>query len=60
MYVLSMYKAVCILIYAVKVHAKVYAAFIQVETVLRIQLDYLESLPSGPPGTLNRDVSAYT
>jgi uncharacterized protein YbaP (TraB family) len=31
----------------------------QVETALRIQLDYLESLPYGPPGTLNRDLDAY-
>lgn len=31
----------------------------QVETLLRIELDYLESLTEGPPGTMERDVHEY-
>ena len=32
---------------------------LQVETALRVQLDYLESLQSGPPPSMQRDLSAY-
>ena len=32
---------------------------LQVETVLDLTLNYLESLVNGPPGTLERDVNAY-
>ena len=31
----------------------------QVERLLRIELDYLESLVEGPPGTMERDLNEY-
>ena len=32
---------------------------VQVETVLRIQLEYLEALTSGPPNTVDEELEAY-